>query len=87
MEFLERFDQEIVDGKPDRSTPIRIAAEESRARFGRFIVHSMVHAHRRQDIGMIFVIAREGADAIGRQEFLFVQHVPQHGFQPVAVHQ
>ena len=77
MELLERFNEQIVDGKPDRTTPVRIAAEESRARFGRLIAHSIVDAHRRQQIGVIFVIAREGTDCKRREEFLFIQHIPQ----------
>src|SRR5579883_735245 len=30
MKFLQRFDNEVVDGKPDRSAPIGIAAKNSR---------------------------------------------------------
>src|ERR1035438_6270103 len=33
VEFLQRFDQQIVPRKPDRSAPIRIAAEQAGGRF------------------------------------------------------
>ena len=29
MEPLERFDQQVVDRKPDRATPVRVAAEHA----------------------------------------------------------
>jgi hypothetical protein len=38
-------------------------------------------------MGMIFVIAREDTDAAGRQEFLFVLHITQYGFQAITIHE
>ena len=87
MKLLQRLDQEIVDRKPDRSAPIRIASKQTGAGLRRFVVHAMFMAHDRDDIGMIFVIARESPNAVGRQKFLFVQQVPQDGFQPIATHE
>jgi hypothetical protein len=43
----------------------------------------MAHDH----IGMLFVMARRGADAAGRQEFLFVPHIIQQGFQAITIHE
>ena len=34
VEFLQGFDQEIVDGKPDRPAPVGVAAEDARAGLG-----------------------------------------------------
>ena len=36
---------------------------------------------------MIAVIARERANAVGRQKFIFIEHVSQHAFQAMAVDQ
>src|SRR5258705_13593819 len=38
VELLKGLDQQVVDGKPDRSAPVGISAEEPRARFVRVVV-------------------------------------------------
>ena len=43
MKLLQRFDQEKIDGKPDRSAPIGIAAEQPGPGFRRFIIDPMLH--------------------------------------------
>jgi len=47
----------------------------------------MLMAHDRDHIGMLFVMARRGADAAGGQEFLFVPHIIQQGFQAITIHE
>src|SRR5262245_13397602 len=38
VELLERLDEQIVHGEPDRAAPIRVAAEETTGGFGRLVV-------------------------------------------------
>ena len=87
VELLERLDQEIVDRESDRSAPIRITPEQACTGFRWVVGHTMLMSHDQDHIGIIFVIVREGADAVGRQEFLFVQHITQHGFEPITTHE
>ena len=74
MELLQRLDQQIVDRKPDRAAPVRVAAEQSGARFGRLVVHAVLGAVHVEHVGMVRVRSRERADAVGRKEFVFVEH-------------
>src|SRR6267142_4591119 len=41
VELLKGLDQRVVDGKPDRSTPVGVSAEEARTRLGRFVVDAV----------------------------------------------
>jgi len=47
----------------------------------------MLMAQDRDHMGMLVVIAREDADAAGRQELLFVLHITQQGFQAITTHE
>ena len=87
VELLGRLDQEIVDRESDRSAPIRISPEQACTGFRWVVGHTMLMSQDQDHIVMIFVIVREGADAVGRQEFPFVQHITQHGFQPITTHE
>src|SRR5262244_1482311 len=44
MELLQRFDDEEIDRKPDRSAPVRVAAEQSAVGFARLVAHREIHA-------------------------------------------
>src|SRR5437667_4307735 len=55
VELLKGLDQQIVDGKPDRSAPVGVSAEETRARFCRLVVHAVFIAIDDEPIGMITV--------------------------------
>jgi hypothetical protein len=66
VKFLEGFNEQIVHRKPDRPTPVRVAAEESRGQLRRLIVHPVFGAVDRQDIGVLRVILRHGANAVWR---------------------
>ena len=43
VKTLQRFDEQIVERKPDGSAPIGIAAELPGLRFGRRVAHRLVH--------------------------------------------
>src|SRR5690348_1035964 len=70
MEFLERFDQEIVDREPDGPAPIRVATEKSGAGLRRLVVNAILHSIDRKAIGIVLVNAREGSQAERREEFV-----------------
>ena len=69
MEFLKRLDEQIVDGKPHRATPIGVAAEEPADRFARLIVDPVLFAVEHRDDRGARRAPRETADAVRREEF------------------
>src|SRR6266851_1558398 len=86
VEFLERLDEEKVHGKPHRPAPVRIAAEHARRGLRGLVVDAVLLAVDLQDVGMVPVVAGERADAVVREELVFVQHVPEHSRELVARH-
>src|SRR5579883_953511 len=85
MEFLQGFDQQEVHREPDRAAPVGIASEQPGRRFAGFVVDAVVHAVDREHVGMLAVIAGEGADAVGREELVLVEHVFQDAAQLVLI--
>src|SRR6185437_2340811 len=77
MKMPERLDREEIQGKPDRASPVGVAAEETGARLARLIVEAGAPAVEIQDQGMVLVIARQRSQAEGRQEFALVEHSRQ----------
>ena len=78
MELLQRLDQQVVHREPDRAPPVRVAAEDPGGGLGRLVVHAVLDAVDRQHVGMVAVVARERADAVGREELVAIQHVGEH---------
>src|SRR5712675_1454280 len=39
VKFLQRFDEEIIEWKPDRATPVRVAAEHTGSRFTGVVIY------------------------------------------------
>src|SRR6266571_3856553 len=72
--FLERFDQQEIDGEPDRPAPVGIPSKGSGGRFTRLVIHRKVPILCIEVIGMRFVILADRANTIVAQEFLGVQH-------------
>src|SRR5262245_49825880 len=62
MKLLQRFDQQEVDREPDGAAPVRIAAEQPRARFRRLVIHAMLHPINLEDIWILVMETRDGAD-------------------------
>ena len=83
MKFLQGLDEQEIDREPDRSTPVRVAAEEAGGGLGRLVVYSVVAPVDRERIRVSEMMAGEGANAVRGKELLFVQHVAQHSTQPV----
>ena len=44
----------------------------------------MLVAADAEDVGLLAMDARERADAVGREKFVFIEHVAQHALQPLA---
>src|ERR1700683_1093621 len=87
MKLLQRLDQEIVHGKPDGPAPVRISAEHRVGRFRGFVLHATGMAVDGHLVGMIEVVARQCADAIGGQKLSLVEHPQQHALQLLAADQ
>jgi len=81
----EGTDDQRIDRHPDRSAPVRVAAEHARVGFRRQIAHPVFLAARRKDIGMLGMVARQRPDAVGAQEFVLVEHPGQDASQSVLV--
>ena len=84
MELLQRFDQQVVHREPDRTAPVRVAAEQTAGRLGRLVVHAVLGLAEREHVWMLGVVARDRADAVGREELVLVQHEPQDPRQLLA---
>jgi hypothetical protein len=83
VELLQRFDDQEVDRKPDRPSPVRVAAEHGRPRLAGLVVDAVNAVADEQLVGRGPVPARHGAHAVRRQELGFVQHEVQHAAQLV----
>jgi len=55
MKFLERFDEQKIDGKPHGPAPVGVSSEDPRARVGRLIIDAMLCPVYMQDVGIVFV--------------------------------
>src|SRR5580704_5084662 len=79
--LLQGFDQEIVHREPDRAAPVGIAAENAAGGFGGLVIDAADMVIDLDLVRMIEVIAGEGAHAIGRKEFSFVEHAAENALQ------
>src|ERR1700756_4656387 len=87
MKFLERFDQQEIDGKPYWSAPVGVSPEQRSAGLGGVIVHAMLCSVYMQDVGIAFVESRDRSNTMWREKFGFIQKAAKHAFQLAAVHQ
>src|SRR5438874_8786210 len=85
VELLQRLDQQVVDREPDRSTPVRVAAEEIRRRLGGLVADFVPRAIYLQLVRLVAVLGRDGANAEGRQELAFVEHDLEHASEAIRV--
>lgn len=85
MEFLQRFDQKVVDGKPNRPSPVRIAAEKAACRLGWFVIDAIFLAIDFEDVRRIFMKLRHGSNAVRRKKFILVEHDLQNAFEAITI--
>lgn len=81
---FEGLDDQVVDGKPDGATPVGVAAEHVGIAFAGDVIDTMFGLTRVEDVGVVEVVAREGADAVGREKFLFIQQAGEEALKSVA---
>src|ERR1039458_4620587 len=77
VEFLERFDDQVIEREPDGSAPIGVAAEEAACRFAGLIADAVVGALPGELVGMLLVRAGKAANAEGGKEFPLVEHAAE----------
>ena len=76
MVFIQHFDQQEINGKPDRPTPVGIPAKVSGGGFTRLVIDRKSPIPRRlQLVGMSLVILADPANAIVAEELLLVKQV------------
>src|SRR5580700_4124026 len=83
--FLQGFDEEIVHGEPDGAAPVGIAAKNTAGGFSRLVIDAADMVIDLDFVRVIEVITGEGANAIGRKEFSFVEHSAENALQLFAV--
>src|SRR5213078_209465 len=75
------FDQQIIERKPDRPTPIRIPAEQLGIRFARRIMHFELAAFSVENVGMLLVNLRKRSNPKRREKLVLVQRIFQNALQ------
>ena len=80
---FERFDEQVIDRKPDRAAPVRVAAEKVAGAFAGHVIHAMFLVPRSEDVGFVAMDARDRAQSVGREKFVFIEHVAQQAHEPV----
>src|SRR5262245_20012565 len=75
MITFERFDDQKVDREPNGTAPVRVAAEEITVSFARNIIDPKLFVARAKDVRLLAMHARYRTKSVGREKFVFVQHV------------
>src|ERR1700761_7314419 len=87
MKLLQRLNDEEVHGKPYGPAPVRVAAEQARARLGRFVVQGKRLSVRPKDERGVEVIAGDRAYTVVRQKFVGIEHPAQQRLHAMAAQQ
>src|SRR4051812_29478279 len=87
MELLDCFDEEEVNGEPDRATPVGVPAEESSGRFARLVADLVNGAASVNSERVLQVVAADGANAIVAKELLRIEHPLEQSLHPMPTHQ
>src|SRR5467141_1720588 len=74
MVLLQRLDDEEVDGKPHGPAPVGFSPKGSGCGLRRIIAHTVFLTAHGDHIGMILVIAGQGANAVRGEKLLLVEH-------------
>src|SRR5580698_3053802 len=64
MKLLERFNQQIVQWEPHRSSPVGVSAEQPGGRFARFVVDAVLCAICADYVRMLAMKLRQGTNAV-----------------------
>ena len=72
-ELLKRFNDQVVDGHPNRPTPIRITTKHGNRTIGRAVAKVLSLAAFGETVGALFIGLREGSYPKGREELILVK--------------
>ena len=78
IEMLVAFkglEDEEVYWEPNRPTPVRVAAKETRSGFAGLIVDAVFGSTSVDNVWIILVKLRNGTQPVRREEFIFIKHV------------
>src|SRR5689334_5568110 len=87
MKLLQGLDNKVVQRHPDRTSPVRVAAEEPGIRFGRLIRNRKLGSVRPKLVWVVQVMPRNRADAEVGKELGLVQHSSEQALHPMAAQQ
>ena len=73
MVTFKRLNDEISNGEPNRSPPVRVAAKHVAVTLSRNIAHDFVLALDMQGKGMLFMKSGERPDPIRRKKLTFIE--------------
>jgi hypothetical protein len=77
MVAFKGLKNQVIDWKPDRTSPIGIAAEQISITFARYIIDTIFLAVGAEDVGPGRVNFRKRANSVRRKKFIFVQKIFQ----------
>ena len=78
-------DDEEIDGEPDGTAPIGIAAEHAGFGFSGLVLDDEAFAVNFEDVGIVEVMAGEGADAVVAEEAGFIEHAGEDAAELVFI--
>ena len=87
MEFLQRFDEQIIEWHPDGPAPVGVAAKKAVLRFGGPVADFVCFAAAIQPVRFAFVHLGQGAQTVVAQKFSFVQRPPEQAFHAMPAQQ
>ena len=70
--------------EPDRSPPVAVSTKDVCVALSGHIAHTVLLTANLHHEGVLLVNLGERADAIGGEELILVQEVPQHTDQPLS---
>ena len=81
VEVQEAPDDQGVDRHPDRPAPVRVPPEHPGVGVAGKVLDAVLLARHVEDERVLAVVAREGADAVGREELVLVEQVAEDALE------
>ena len=80
-EFVQSFNEQTVDGEPNRTTPVRVTTEQVNVGLARQVIDRVHFVALFERVRIFLVLLGHGANAVGRQELVFFEQIVQHADQ------
>ena len=80
---LERADEQVVEGEPQRTSPVGVAAEHGRRRLGWLVVDRCAEAVDAKLVGVLAMVCRQRAQPVRGQELVLVEELVEQLLQPL----